>query len=136
MHHALAVVCVWGDGLRRDSIDFHEVLPRHEKVHMRLENWAMWAHGKPQQQISPMFRLYRSDQMWSAPEVRPVVDVPDAIRMERGIVGLPERHRHALQWCYVIKCTPIKACRAIGVTARMLGELVADARSMLVNRGH
>jgi DNA-directed RNA polymerase specialized sigma24 family protein len=121
--------------MKRDSVDFHEVKPRHAAVHLRLENWALWAHGSRRSFVQPMFRYYRTENVWVPQDPKPPVDQSDALKMEKAVTNLPEKHRHAIQWSYIIKCTPIKACRSIGVTARGLGELVDEARAMLVNRG-
>lgn len=121
--------------MKRDSVDFFEVKPRHEAVDRRLHNWGLWVHGSRRSFVQPMFRYYRSDDVWEPPQIKPVVDQSDAIKMEKAVIALPELHRHATQWCYVIKCTPIKACREYAVTPARLGELVHEARAMLVNRG-
>lgn len=123
--------------MRRDVIDLHAV-PEHQiGMHVRLENWGRWCFGTGHAQMAPMFRMYRSTEVHtsyggmtnSAP-----VDTADAAKIARGVVALPEDHRHALSWHYVNQGSPARACRRIGCSMEHLARLVVDGRTMLMNR--
>lgn len=48
---------------------------------------------------------------------------------------LPEKHRKAVQWSYVLRSSVLAGRKYLGVTAQELDRLVVDARDMLCNRG-
>lgn len=120
--------------MKRDAIDFHEIPDRQVAIHTRLENWgrSCWSTTGPS--ASPMFLLYRSDEVWHAPEAKIPVDQHDADKIARGVRALPQPHMQALQWYYVRPGSPIKARRIIGCTLEALRVYVLDGRSMLINR--
>jgi hypothetical protein len=121
--------------MRRDSIDFHAVPTAHERIHVRLEDWAHWLKNTPgAPQSSPMFKDYRSSDQWEAREPSKCVSVLDCQKIERGVSMLPEKHAKAIRWSYVFKFKPIKARAWIGCTYEELVELVDDGRQMLINR--
>lgn len=120
--------------MRREQIDFHIVAPQHEAIHARLLNWARWCNGRPGSSVSPMFRAYRSTDVWAAPSIGEPVDKLDAARIGKAVIALPGNHRAATQWHYVKPVAPSRAARTIGVTLADLAELVQDARQMLLNR--
>ena len=127
-----------GGILKRDDVDFHEVRDEHLDIHGRLVNWARWASGgRGGASTSPMFRQYRSNDHWAAPDVSQPVDRLDAAAMEKAVVALPERYRVAIVWSY-IKCyhgmSIRKACFALAVSPDGLAALVHDGRTMLKNR--
>jgi hypothetical protein len=117
------------------SVDFHHVEEIHAEIHKRLENWGRWCRGRPQSQVSPMFRLYRPDEHWEGQSASIPVDKIDAQRVAKGVSGLPQMHRHSVSWFYVSPCSPGKAARAIGTSLAGLALYVNDSRSMLKNRG-
>lgn len=119
----------------RVSVDFHTVEPAHAAIHERLENWARWCYGNGGRSVAPMFRLYRSTDQWVAPPSMGIVDSLDAQRVQKGVSGLPEGHRKAVSWCYVIRCSPKRIARDLAVSMDGLALLIRDGRSMLVNRG-
>jgi hypothetical protein len=81
-----------------------------------------------------MFRLYRSDEVWHAPEPSIPVDRADAAKIAKGVRELPEPHMRALGWFYVTPGSPMKIRRVIGCTAEALARYVLDGRTMLINR--
>lgn len=121
--------------MKRDYIDFHMVKDDHQAIHARLLNWARWVAPRAPSWISPMFRQYRSHAwQWHTPEVREVTDTLDAQQIEKEVSKLPDAHREAIRWAYVVCCPPIHAQRALGLTKDGLFRHVQDARTMLKNR--
>ena len=119
--------------------DFHTVRHEHIGIHDALCNWARCvrvavAGGKP----APMFRAYRSSEVWAADEARIPTDTLAGWKMERAVSNLPEKHRAAIRWHYVFyagkKGTPAKVAHKLAVTETALHLLVHDGRSMLRNR--
>lgn len=121
--------------LMATKIDFHQIEGRHEKIHIELENWARWVQPSRQSWVSPMFQQYRSKAwQWHAPEHRETVRSLDAIEMEKAVSKLPNKHRAAIRWAYVIRCSPSGPMRALGVSNDGLLLLLNDGRQMLVNK--
>jgi DNA-directed RNA polymerase specialized sigma24 family protein len=117
------------------AIDFHRVLPQHQEMHRRLENWARWCNGTGSPSVSPMFRLYRAparsrgaEASWSSCPV----DGADAQRIGRFMGMIPEKQRKALGWCYVRPVSPKRAAEELGVTLEHLACLVHEAREQLI----
>ena len=121
--------------MRREQIDFHIVPDAQLAVHARLLNWARWCNGRPGSSVSPMFRAYRSTDVWAAPSIGEPVDKLDAAKMAKAVIALPDKHRGATQWHYVKPVSPGRAARELAVTLADLARLVQDARTMLINRG-
>ncbi len=121
--------------MKRESIDFHLVAERHLAIHARLLNWARWCNGREGSSVAPMFRSYRSTDLWAAPSVSEPVDKLDAAKIAKAVVALPDKHRSATQWHYVKPVSPGKAARSLAVSLAGLAELVAESRTMLVNNG-
>ena len=121
--------------MMREAVDFHLVADKHLAIHARLLNWARWCNNRTGSAVTPMFRAYRSTDVWAEPTVIEPVDTLDAARVEKAVTALPEKHKAATQWHYV-RCTvsPIRAARSLAVSLSGLAELVTDARTMLVNR--
>lgn len=126
--------------MKRDAIDMHAV-PEHQRyIHERLVNWARWVEVRPHYAISPMFKImgYRSNsRQWHAPELRPTIDLLDALKLEKTMRHLPEKNRAALQWHYLYPfILPWRACRFLGVSQEGLRQLVVNARQMVSNKAN
>ena len=122
--------------MQRDYIDFHAVAERHEAIHARLQNWARSLYSRPGQKTAPGFDGYQSPpNVRREVEASMPVDQADARKIAQGVAALPEKHRKAVQWSYVLKSSVAAGRRYIGVTAEELDRLVVDARDMLKNRG-
>jgi DNA-directed RNA polymerase specialized sigma24 family protein len=122
--------------MKRDcSIDLTEVKPIHLVIHDRLLNWARWCRGgNGGTAMQPMFRGFRAGY-----EEPPVVAVPidslDGHRVEKLVVGLPEKHRTILQWAYVRPYIPVRrVCQVLAIPYRELPSMLHDARAMVRNR--
>jgi hypothetical protein len=117
------------------AVDFSYVPEKQLVIHDRLLNWGHWCHGSGHAQMSPMFRMYRSSEVYAyASEISLAVDTHDAARIAAGVRDLPEDHRRAVAWFYVNKGPVIRARKAIGCTGEHLARLVIDGRTMLINR--
>jgi len=115
-------------------VDFEAIPAQQEQIHARLRNWARWCRGRPTSNAAPIFRLYRSTDIHEGHNTTVPVDGLDAARIAKGIGGLPESHRHGLQWYYVHPVAPTRAAKTLGLTLAGLAELVIDGRTMLINR--
>lgn len=126
---------------KKSYVDFASVPPSQWKIHDRLGNWARSVHGasgeRQRIKTSPMFGLYRSTEAKRAygSETSIPIDHSDAVRIQAGIIALPDKHRRALNWLYPDGGkNPTQAARVLAVTLERLAELVSDARQMLINR--
>lgn len=122
---------------REEHVDYFLVADGHLDIHRRLESWASWVRVRPHGwQTAPMFRQYRSKAFqWHAPEVKPTINIPEAVEMEKAVSQLPEKHREAIRWSYVWQDSPVATARRLAVTKQGLLDLIHAGRSMLVNRG-
>jgi DNA-directed RNA polymerase specialized sigma24 family protein len=121
---------------REEHVDYFLVSDEQLGIHRALENWSRWVRVRPHGwQVSPMFRQYRSHAwQWHAPAIRTPVDMPAAVAMEKAVSGLPEKHRTAIRWCYVMAGHPAAMARSLGVSKQGLMDLIVSARTMLRNR--
>jgi hypothetical protein len=123
--------------MNRDlETDLHCVRHEHLAIHERLANWARYVRdSRPGQAVAPMFRGYRSSEVWISDAPRVPIDTLDGHQMEKAVSKLPEKHRDAIRWSYVyVWIHPGKIQRGLGVTRLGLVGLIHDGRSMLKNR--
>lgn len=121
--------------MKRDYVDFSAVPEHQQGIHGRLENWGRWCYGAGHAQMSPMFRMFRSSDARSGHvSISVPVDIPDAAKIAKGVIALPEEHRHAMSWYYVNRGSPARACRVIGCGMGALSQYVVDGRQMMINR--
>ena len=122
--------------MTRTTVDFGAVPEHQAAIHARLENWGRWCHGSGHAQMSPMFRMYRSTEVFADGLVSnsTPVDIADAALIAKGVVALPEDHRLAMSWHYVNQGSPKRACQRIGCGMDHLARLVIDGRTMMMNR--
>lgn len=124
----------------RPVYDFSVVDPRHREIHMRLENWAIWARTRYAPASAPGFERYQSPSVVDRhgrvlAQRRPTaVDPIDAQRIAAAVHLLPEPHRKALNWFYLKGTSPKRGCEEVGATMEYLHRLIHDGRQMLVNR--
>lgn len=127
----------WSDSndfMKRDYVDFSEVPLHQMAIHGRLENWSISCFGRSGSNTSPMFRLYRSDEVWDPSPPSIPVDSADAAKIARAVSALPRPHMLAVNWYYVTRGAPIHGRRSIGCTLAELARYVIDGRQMLINR--
>jgi hypothetical protein len=81
-----------------------------------------------------MFRGYVPYLYPEAKGGSPSVDTLAALAVQRAFVGLPEKHRWALAWCYCYPfIAPGRVQRGLAVTRGGLADLVIDARQIVCN---
>ena len=120
--------------VKRDYIDFHAVAERHEVIHARLQNWARSLYSPPGQKTAAGFDGYQSPaQVRAEIEASVPVDQQDARKIARGVTELPERHRKAVQWSYVLRSSVSAGRRYVVATELELERLIVDSRDMLRN---
>lgn len=114
-------------------IDFHHVPSHQRAMDARLINWARYVRDRPVVWTQPMFRGYRSSEVW-VHEVSVPVDQLDGHKVEKAVQALPEKHRAAVRWAYVFRAHPRRMCRLLAVTEAGLADLIDVGRQMLINR--
>ena len=119
-------------------VNYSEVLPEHEAIHERLDNWKRWLRASGTSWTAhPMWRHLKEKEVIEARQ-RGEFPIPvnslDAHLVEKAVAALPEKHRFAIRWWYVFSGNPLKAAREIAVTKERLAEVVKEGRTMLKNR--
>lgn len=122
--------------MKRDLVDLHAVKPAHYAIHDRLENWARCIRDSGyRRNVLPMFRFYRPYLVGNTGGCDFVLDTKDASTIEREVCKLPEKHAHAVRWCYVFPWRDERmVCRVLVVQRAELHSLIEDGRTMLKNR--
>ena len=126
----------------RGYVDFNVVAEAQRPMDIRLANWGRWCHGPMRRDVSPMFRgMPRDPQLRKPGDIAPeLMDPMDAAKLAKAVAKLPEKHRAALNWCYVLdprskEASPARASKKLGTSLQGLADLLRDARQMLINRG-
>lgn len=121
--------------MKDERIDLHAVQPVHYVIHGRLENWARYVRdGEGKGATQPMFRHYRPYLVAREPGGE-APDSLDAMKVEKGVCGLPEKHAYAIRWCYVFPWrNERRVCRLLALQPLDLSGLIHDSRAMLKNR--
>lgn len=116
-----------------EYVDFHHVPQEQMQIHDRLVNWARWAQPQHTGIVMPMFRHYRP---YMYPESIPSspINIRDAVEVQTTFAHIPEKHRHAIGWCYTIKSNPVGACRLLAVSRQGMADLITQGRTMISNR--
>lgn len=124
----------------KSYVNYNEVLPEHEEIHARLENWRRWLRaGGASWTAHPMWRHLKEKEDKEARqrgEIPIPVNTLDGHLIEKLVYALPEKHRFAIRWWYVFSGNPLKAAREIAVTKERLAEVVKEGRAMLKNRAN
>ena len=81
-----------------------------------------------------MFRWSKPAQHWHAVETTEVTDPIAAMRIEKQVHKLPDKHQAALRWSYVFQGPPRRAANTLGLSLEGLADHVHVARTMLKNR--
>lgn len=119
-------------------VDFGAIPPHQLDMHVRLQNWGRACNGRAGDSTAPMFRLFRGSQTMTPSYglgTAVPVDRIDAARIGRGVYGLPEPHRIAVQWAYVQRTSVMRGRKLLACTAEALAIYVMHGRQMLLNRG-
>ena len=118
------------------AVDFFALDPKHRKIDERLVNWSRWVQVHPARFVQPMFKGFKSSEVWAHHEISVPIDSLDAAAMEKQVSALPVNPRDAIRWAYVYRVQPWRFCRSMGITQTTLADLIHDGRQMLVNRTH
>ena len=118
----------------RWAVDFHFVRPEHASLHLELLNWARWCFSRGTVTSHPMFRWCKPAQHWHAVEIPETTDPLAAMRVEKAVHKLPEKHQAAVRWSYVFQGPPRRAASDLGLSLEGLADHVHVARTMLKNR--
>lgn len=116
------------------AADFFSVDPAHHKIDARLVNWSRWVQVRPASFVQPMFKGFKSSEVWAHNEISVPINPLDGALVETMVSALPVRHRDAIRWAYVYRIQPWRFCRNMGITQTTLAELIHDGRQMLINR--
>ena len=132
--------------MKMDDIDLiYRVMPEHEAIHARLENWANWSKDRFRYQhcASAEWR-YKSPPNDDDRMPRVLWDSLDAIAMHRVICDLPYKHRMMLNMWYIhhddkdrhMKRPSKQAMirRKLGLTRDGAADTLKQARQMCINR--
>lgn len=124
--------------MRREPIDIFLIERRHHAVHARLLNWAEWARVRGYPKTSPMFAalgVRTNSRQWHTPDIRDTIDPLDAMKVEKVVAQLPDRHAAAVRWWYVYQKPPVRSmARALATNEHGLARYCTDARTMVDNR--
>lgn len=116
----------------RQAVDFFHIPSEQTEIHARLVNWARWASPGHRGSVHPMFRGYRP-YLYPEPASSSPINTLDAAQVQKIMCRVPERHRIAVQWYYIINGSPARICRAMGVNPAGLAQMVVEARTMVRN---
>lgn len=120
--------------MKKHLPDLFTVPKDQQAIDARLVNWSMWVSPGIGGQISPMFRLAKSNaRQWHVPELRPTCDTKDAEQIERAIRELPETSKTLLRWYYVHRSSEQRIRRKLHMTPSELHQAVINARKLLTN---
>lgn len=73
-----------------------------ESTKERLNNWKRWAITKPHYRVTMSLEgRYRSPQCWEEKQVTTIVDINDAIAVERAIIALPKVNLAIIKYSYI-----------------------------------
>lgn len=118
--------------MKRD-VDFAHVPSHQHEVDERLINWARWCRPNHRASVLPMFRLYKP-YLYPERGASSPIDSKEAVEVQKCMAYLPEKHRYAVGWCYVIRSNPARAARDLGVSTQGLMDLINQGRDMVKNR--
>ena len=122
--------------MKMDDIDLiYRVMPEHEAIHARLENWANWSKDRFRfQHCASAEWRYKSPPNDDDRMPRVLWDSLDAIAMHRVICDLPYKHRMMLNMWYITKPPMPAMRRKLGLTRDGAADTLKQARQMCINR--
>jgi hypothetical protein len=123
----------------KHHVDFSAIPEHQADMDRRLQNWAAAQRGGDKQsgKSAPIFALFKSSDArreYGTATAVPV-DRSDAIRVSKGVLALPDKHRSAIDWYYLHPRNPMAKARELALTLQALAEHVTEGRDMLINRG-
>ena len=123
--------------MMRDFRTLYAVRPEHATVHESLLTWARLVRvNAASSEPTPMFKHYRSSEVWEADYLPIPIDRLAGWKMEKSVRNLPEKHRDAIRWFYVFRHRhPGAVARKLGLTVISFEDHVHNGRAILKNRG-
>jgi hypothetical protein len=84
-----------------------------EQTKDRLQNWKRAFKDHRHYRVTPSLEgRYRSPQCWEAKEPSIAIDMIDALKVERAIVGMPDMYKAILKYHYFQSFIPLQIfCR-------------------------
>jgi hypothetical protein len=121
--------------MKRGYVDF-AFIPEHQlPMHWRLVNWNRSLHGSAGTGVSPMFRQYRSSEVYSGGAGKLPVDEADATKIGKAVQQLSMHRMLAINWWYVKPNSPAKAALGMQCSIAELAQYVIDGRAALIDAG-
>jgi hypothetical protein len=118
--------------MRREFVDF-SFIPEHQLgIHWRLANWNRSLHGSTGGAVAPMFRQYRSSEVYSSGGGKLPIDEADATKIGKAVQELPTPNLLAINWWYVKPTSPAKAAAGMQCSIAELARHVIDGRDKLI----
>ena len=120
--------------MKRDYVDFSFIPESQLPMHWRLVNWERSLRGSVGSGVAPMFRQYRSSEVYGQGGGKLPLDHQDAEKIGRAVVALPTGNLLAINWWYVKPNSPAKAAKGLQCSIAELAQLVIDGRALLMAR--
>ena len=111
------------------------------QIESRLNNWQAWGIDKPHyQRCKSLEGNYKAPPVWEAPALRTEIDLNDALKIERCVIQLPQKHKMVLVTQYMYKYLLINerfnvTCNKIGISRKheVFDDYLAKSKDMLAN---
>lgn len=104
----------------------------------RLRNWANWAKDKPHYRVTQSLEgRYKPPPVWEAPQPTTFIDINDALKLERAIIGLSKFYKTMIVYCMIRKYLPMREYfrkNKLAILERDFPELEKKAYIMVKNR--
>lgn len=118
--------------MKRDYVDFSYIPQEQLPMHWRLVNWERTLRGSAGTGVAPMFRQYRSSEVYSDGGGKLPLDHQDADIIGRAVVALPTCNLLAINWWYVKPNAPSKAAAGMQCSLSELAQHVINGRALLI----
>lgn len=107
-----------------------------EQTKDRLQNWRRAFKDHKKYRVTPSLEgRYRSPQCWEPREPSVLVDMIDALKVERAVIGLPDLYKAILKYQYFTPFIPLQIfCRKNRVRQDQYGTEENKAVRMIDNR--
>lgn len=105
-------------------------------VEERLRNWASWAKTLPTYRVTKSLEgRYRAPAQWEAPRPAKFIDLNDALKIERAIIGVPQPYKAIIIYSLIHPYIPMQVfCRKNRVPQRDYDLMERKAKFMVQNR--
>jgi hypothetical protein len=118
--------------MRREIVDFGHVPAAQLPIHWRLVNWERSLRSGSGSAVAPMFRQYRSSEVYSQAGGKLPIDEGDATKVGKAVQELPTPNLLAINWWYVKPTSPAKAAAGMQCSIADLARYVVEGREKLI----